>query len=119
MDGTTNLNGFAGYKHEKFAIGAEYNYQLNTDHIKNQHQGGTSVYAMVPLGSKVNLFGRYDYLNSNHGWNKDKDGQAAVGGVEIKLCKQVKLAPTFRYWSPDTNDQPKEYYAYINASFSL
>lgn len=119
LDGTTNLNGFAGYKHEKFAIGAEYNYQLNTDHIKNQHQGGTSVYAMVPLGSKVNLFGRYDYLNSNHGWNKDKDGQAAVGGVEIKLCKQVKLAPTFRYWSPDTNDQPKEYYAYINTSFSL
>lgn len=119
LDGSTNLAGFAGYKHEKFSIGAEYNYQLNSNHIKNQHLGGTSVYAMIPLCSKVNLFGRYDYLNSNHAWNKDNDGQAALGGVEIQLCKQLKLSPTFRYWAPDASEQSKEYYAYINASFSL
>ena len=117
--GSTNLAAFAGYKHDKFSIGAEYNYQMNANYTDNQHLGGTSVYAQVKLCKKANLFGRYDYLNSNHDWNRSKDGQACTAGVEVNLCKQVKLAPTFRFWAPADTQSPDSYYAYINAAFSL
>lgn len=117
--GITNLAGFAGYQHDKFSIGAEYNFQMNSGNVKAHHQNGTSVYAHVPACSKVNIFGRWDYLDSNHSWNRSKDGMAGVAGVEVKLCKQVKLAPTFRLWAPDAPDSKNEYAAYVHASFAL
>lgn len=117
--GITNLAGFAGYKHKTFSIGAEYNFQMHSDNVEDNNKYGTSVYATIPVGKKVNLFGRWDYLSSNNGWNVANDGMAGVAGVEIVACKQLKLSPTFRIWSPDNNNSKKDIYALINASFSL
>ena len=36
----TNMTAFMGYKHEKFTIGAEYNYMMNASHKENADQNG-------------------------------------------------------------------------------
>ena len=110
---------FAGYAHERFNIGAEYNYQTNSDNVKDQDQSGCSVYTTISLGRKVDLFGRWDYLTSKDDWNKADDGMAGVVGAEFKLGKYIKLAPNVRIWSPKADGVSNSYYAYLNCSFSI
>ena len=118
-EGKLNCNVFAGYAHERFNIGAEYNYQTNSDNVKDQDQSGCSVYTTISLGRKVDLFGRWDYLTSKDDWNKADDGMAGVVGAEFKLGKYIKLAPNVRIWSPKADGVSNSYYAYLNCSFSI
>ena len=118
-EGKLNCNVFAGYAHERFNIGAEYNYQTNSDNVKDQDQSGCSVYTTISLGRKVDLFGRWDYLTSKDDWNKADDGMAGVVGAEFKLGKYIKMAPNVRIWSPKADGVSNSYYAYLNCSFSI
>lgn len=117
--GITNLAFFAGYADDLFSLGAEYNYQMNTKYEDGNDKSGASVYAVLNCSKKINVFGRWDYLTSKNGWDKDNDGMAGVAGVEFKLGKYVKLSPNFRIWSPKSDNVSNTTYAYLNASFAL
>lgn len=115
----TNMAAFMGYKHEKFAIGAEYNYMMNASYKEDADQSGYSVFASVNLRKDVSLFARFDDLNSKNDWNEAKDESAAILGAQFKLGKYVKIAPNFRMTMPKADEADDCYSAYINCYFGF
>ena len=115
----TNMAAFMGYKHEKFAIGAEYNYMMNASYKEDADQSGYSVFASVNLPKDVSLFARFDDLNSKNDWNEAKDESAAILGAQFKLGKYVKIAPNFRMSMPKADGADNCYSAYINCYFGF
>ena len=115
----TNMAAFMGYKHEKFAIGAEYNYMMNASYKEDADQSGYSVFASVNLPKDVSLFARFDDLNSKNDWNEAKDESAAILGAQFKLGKYVKIAPNFRMSMPKADGADNNYSAYVSCYFGL
>lgn len=110
---------FAGYKHQKFSIGAEYNLMQNTKNVADADLSGVSFYTTIKLGGRVDAFARYDNLWSKNDWNIAQDEDTYMVGVEIKPCKYVKISPNFRFHdvkSPELNDK---YYLYISCFFGF
>ena len=114
-----NMSAFMGYKHEKFAIGAEYNYMMNASFKKDADQSGYSVFASVNLPKDVSLFARFDDLYSKNDWNDAKDESAAILGAQFKIGKYVKIAPNFRMTMPKVDGADECYSAYINCYFGF
>ena len=121
-DGKKNIENFAafvGYKHEKFNIGAEYNYIQNASYKKDADQNGYSVFASVNLQKDISLYTRFDDLHSKNDWNKDKDESEAILGAQFKLGKYVKIAPNFRMTIPKADGVKNSYSSFINCYFGF
>lgn len=116
---TANIATFIGYRHEKFAIGAEYNYMTNTSGVVDADQSGYSLFATANLPKDISLFVRFDELYSRNGWNCAKDESAIIFGAQIKLGKYAKIAPNFRVAMPKANEIENIYAAYLNCQFEL
>lgn len=116
---TANLAAFAGYKHEKFAIGAEYNQMWNASYKKDADQNGYSVYASARLSKVADLYARFDDLYSKEDWNKAKDESAAILGAQFKLGRYVKIAPNVRMSMPKADGTKNGCSAYVNCYFGL
>lgn len=114
-----NLAAFAGYKHEKFTIGAEYNHMWNATYTDNADQYGYSVFASVKVAKFADIYTRFDDLYSKSNWNAAKDEQAAILGAQFKLGKYVKIAPNFRLSIPKADGAKNGYYAYVNCYFGF
>lgn len=114
-----NMAAFMGYKHEKFTIGAEYNYMMNSSFVEDADKSGYSVFASVNLPKNISLYARYDDTYSKNDWNKGKDASAAILGAEFKLGKYVKLSPNFRMTNPKADGASNKYSAYINCYFGF
>ena len=114
-----NMAAFAGYKCDKFTIGAEYNLMQNASGKKDADQYGYSLYASMKASKKTDIYARFDDLNSKNDWNIAKDEQAAIVGAQIKLNKYVKVAPNFRMCMPKADGAKKEYSAYVNCYFGF
>ena len=114
-----NMSAFMSYKHEKFAVGAEYNYMMNASYKKDADQSGYSVFASVNLPKDVSLFARFDDLYSKNDWNDAKDESAAILGAQFKIGKYVKIAPNFRMTMPKVDGADECYSAYINCYFGF
>ena len=110
---------FAGYKHEKFSLGAEYNLMQNTKNVADADLAGVSFYTTVKLGGKVNAFARYDNLWSKNDWNLSKDEATYMAGVEIRPCDYVKIAPNLRYHDLKSPDLKNKTYLYISCYFGF
>ena len=119
LKNTANLAAFAGYKNERFAVGAEYNYMQNASFIDGRDQSGFSVYASVNLLDDIAIYARYDDLASKDDWNLSKDEQAAILGAQFKLGKYVKIAPNFRMAIPKADGADSQYSAYVSCYFGL
>ena len=111
-----NLAFFAGYKHELFSIGAEYNQMCNTKFKEDNDQSGFSVYSTIKLEDQFNLFGRYDNLGSQDDWSS-ADGQRILVGIQYAPIKQLKIAPNFSTWNP--RDGKSSSFVYLNIEFKL
>lgn len=111
-----NLAFFAGYKHELFSIGAEYNKMYNTKFKEDHDQFGYSVYSTIKLEDQFNLFGRYDNLASKDDWSS-ADGQRILIGIQYAPIKQLKIAPNFSTWNP--REGKSSSFAYLNIEFKL
>ena len=118
-EGIVNVAAFAGYKHEKFTIGAEYNYMKNASYKADADQSGYSVFASVNLPKNISLYARFDDLYSRNNWNIAKDEQAAILGAQFKLGKYVKIAPNFRVSMPKAEGVESTYSAYVNCYFGF
>ena len=115
----TNLAAFAGYKHEKFSIGAEYNHMLNAAYADNANQYGYSVFGSVKVAKFADIYARLDDLYSNDDWNIAKDEQVAILGAQFKLGKYVKIAPNVRMSMPKADGAKNSYSTYINCYFGF
>ena len=112
-----NMAAFAGYKCDRFTIGAEYNHMLNASNTKSNDQFGYSAFASVKVAKNADIYARFDDLYSKNDWNKSKDEQAAIIGAQFKLGKYVKVAPNFRMSMPKADGIKNEYSAYVNCYF--
>ena len=111
---TTNLAAFVGYRHDRFAVGAEYSYMTNTSGVADADQSGYSLFAMVNLPKCISLFVRFDELYSRNSKNSAKDESAAILGAQFKIGKYIKIAPNFRMILLKTNETENVYTAYLN-----
>ena len=114
-----NFAAFAGYKHDKFTVGAEYNHMWNAGYVDNANQYGYSVFASVNAAKFVELYARFDDLYSNDDWNIAKDERAAILGAQFKVGKYVKIAPNFRMSMPKAAGAKNGYSAYVNCYFGF
>ena len=114
-----NLAAFAGYKGNRFTVGAEYNKMYNASNKKDADQSGYSIFTTVKLAKNTELYARFDDLYSKDDWNIAKDEQAAIIGTQFKLGKYVKLAPNFRIANPKAAGADNKCYAFINFYFGL
>ena len=118
-DDIVNMAGFAGYKCEKFTIGAEYNYMQNASNKNDADQYGYSVFASAKVSKKAEVYARFDELYSKNDWNIAKDEQAAIIGAQFKLGKYVKVAPNFKMNKPKADGADNKYSAYVSCYFGL
>lgn len=116
---TVNMAAFAGYKHEVFTVGAEYNHMLNASYTEGNTQFGYSVFGSVKVAKTADIYARFDNLCSNDDWNIAKDERAAILGAQFKLGKYVKIAPNFRVTMPKADGAKSGYYAYVNCYFGF
>ena len=114
-----NYAAFAGYRNNIFSFGAEYNFMQNADNVKDHDQSGLSVYGSVKIDKQWEAYARYDRLTSKDDWNKAKDEEAIMTGVQVKLGKYVKIAPNFRMTLPQGDDIQEKYAAYVSCYFGL
>ena len=114
-----NMAAFAGYKCDRFTIGAEYNHMLNASNTKGNDQFGYSAFASVKVVKNADIYARFDDLYSKNDWNISKDEQAAIIGAQFKLGKYVKVAPNFRMSMPKADGAKNEYSAYVNCYFGF
>ena len=114
-----NMAAFAGYKCEKFTVGAEYNYMQNASNKDGNDQFGYSVFTSVKLNKETELYARFDDLDSKDDWNISKDEQAVILGAQFKLGKYVKVAPNFRMSMPKADEADNRYSAYVNCYFGF
>ena len=114
-----NLSAFAGYKSEKFTIGAEYNHMKNASYKTDADQFGYSIFTSVKVAKSTELFARFDDLYSKNNWNLSKDEQAAILGAQFKLGKYVKIAPNMRMNLPKADGAKNGYQAYVNCYFGF
>lgn len=110
---------FAGYKHEKFSLGAEWNMMQNAKNVSDADLSGVSFYTTVKLGGRVDAFARYDNIWSKDDWNIAQDESTYMAGVEIRPCKYVKIAPNLRYHDLKSPELKDKTYLYVSCFFGF
>lgn len=97
---------FAGYKTEKFGVGAEANYVKDYNYVEGTDKYGCSVYGFVTLFPKFVVLGRYDYLFQQFE-NNNLVNNYYIVGAQYEPVKFLLTSLNFRYYSK--NDFPVIY----------
>lgn len=111
---------FLGYANHKFSLGAEYMLQLNPGFNAGRELNGLSFYGTLYAAPKWKLFARYDNLAPNTPasemtfWTRSNDGQLFIAGFEFTPTPGIKLAPNFKGWSPEDNNEAFSASVYLN-----
>lgn len=105
------ISGFAGYKTDKFRVGAEYTYVYNYNYTKDSDYYGYSVYGSVVLNDKFQLLARYDHLDMPQAI-ENKFLNYYILGFQYEPVKMFTTSINYRYYS--INELP-----FVYASFGL
>lgn len=116
---TWNYALFAGYKHQQFHAGFEFNYMQNYLGKTHNDLYGFSLYGATHLWKNIELYARYDNLCSRSHRELDLEEHAAMIGAQFSLGKYVKLAPNLRITNPKRDGRENEYMAYLSCYFGL
>lgn len=110
---------------KKVNLTFEYNYQHNYALTRDHHLFGWSAYGKYNLGTRTQLFARYDQLHSNipdgqtHPWHLADDGSALVGGIQFAPVKPLKIALSYQDWVPWAANLDTRAFLYLNMEISL
>ncbi len=125
----SNIVLFAGFKLDKFRIGAEYNLMKDGTTYKKPSKGkdlqGLSFYSTYQINDKWGVFGRYDDLSSNTlsgemmDWNYSNDGGTIIAGFEYKPIKYVKTSLNYRRTDFKDPLEDDASFIYANVGFSF
>ena len=92
------LSGFAGYKTDKYRIGAEYIYLTGFSFIEEWDYSGISVFGMYSINEKIGVLGRYDFLQSD--LNGDiTNTDYFIAGLHFEPVPKFTMSANFRYYS--------------------
>lgn len=93
------LSAFAGYKTELFRVGFEFSKLYNVGFTYNRDFYGYSAFGSVALGSRFDLFARYDYFSKSNIYNVN-NGHFLLGGLQYKPHKNLFCSVNFRSLNP-------------------
>ncbi|KAA6331457.1 hypothetical protein EZS27_019933 [termite gut metagenome] len=114
---------FAGYRHDKFSFGAEYNRQTAKMFISGVNYSGVSVYSSVSLTKKFEWFARYDYVDTEGTadldtyWSAIVNKTLLISGFEYHPIKYIQLSPNYRYEKSVLGNDA--HFICLNLGFSL
>lgn len=128
-DAITTFSLFAGYKAEKWRLGAEYNKMDNgmkySSPAQDHSLDGFSFYSTYEINDTFEVFARYDQLNSNtlsgetEAWNVSKDGSQIITGIQATPLKGLKFSLNYQGFSFENSDLNTNSLVYLNAQFKL
>ena len=128
-DAVSSVGFFAGYKGDNWRIGAEYNKLNNakkySSPMVDYELDGFSFYSTYAFSKKVEIFGRFDQLNSNTlagetmPWNESKNGNQVIAGLQYAPIKGLKFALNYQGFSYDDDAINNKSMLFINAEFKL
>lgn len=120
---------FAGYRTDKFRIGAEYDMQLNGTKYnaiaENQNLNAISVMGAYTINKQFEIFAQWMNLKSNtlegasNGWNNAKDGNKIIAGLQYSPVKGVKTALNYQGFFHDADNAPTSSFLFLNFEFSF
>lgn len=94
----TSLAGFAGYKTDKFRIGAEYAYVFNYGFVNKKDFYGLSVYGSLVINKYFQALARYDHVtleSNDSGLTTDY----YLVGFQYEPVQPFTTSLNFRYYS--------------------
>jgi hypothetical protein len=122
----STLATFVGYqKKGKYSAGIEYNYRFNDNLKEGYDKYGYSIYGSYNIFEKLQVFGRFDKLNSNKPdeadipWNLAEDGSSIIGGIEYTPVKNVKIAADYQDWFPWAENRDNKQLIYLNLEITF
>lgn len=105
------ISTFAEYKHSKFSLAGEYNYQFNSDFKKDVDFGGFALYSTAKIVDKLYAFARYDNFNSKSE-SVDDTGSAIRTGIDYRPFSFLRISPNIYNWNPTTS--ASQTFIYLN-----
>jgi len=120
-----NSSVFAGYKVERFRLGAEAIYQTNYKNYEGYMRYGYSVYSLYQLADRWEILGRYDQIYSNIlsgeavPWNLGSDGSAVIAGLQYSPASYLRLALNYQDWFPYAANASNNSYLFVNFEFQF
>jgi len=94
------ISGFAGYKNDKFRIGAEVDYVNNYGWNRDQDVTAFSIFGGWNFYKKLDVLARYDYLVTKMPNETTRAGYV-VAGLQYEPVKMFTTSLNFRYYSLD------------------
>ena len=89
---------FAGYKTDKFRIGAEYDFVKNYNWMRQEDHSGYSVFGSVKVSEKFDLLARWDHLIINNP-NLENNYDYILAGFQYEPVSKFTTSLNFRYLS--------------------
>lgn len=114
--------GFIGYKTDKVMIGGEMAYKTNPDKIEGKDSWGISATGSVKTSEKTEIFGRYDYCESNKlsevtSWSYKSDRQFIVAGFQYMYNEYLRMALDYQGTYPLSKNMPHADGIFLNVHF--
>ncbi len=123
-DATKNtIAGFTGYRTKNYTIGLEYSYQTDSDMTDMHNKYGYCAFASVNITPKIDVFGRYDNVNSatldgeTEPWNISRDGSLIIGGIQYTYARYIKFSLNYQGWSSEDDTLERADFIQVNALF--
>lgn len=117
-DDQYSVAAFAGYRCNRFPLGAEYNRAFNFKFASGIDVNGYSGYTTINIAPKMNLYGRFDLLDAV---GKDagtiNTGHAIIAGFEYSPIKQIRISPNYQTWN--ANGGSRENFLLLNVECKL
>ncbi len=105
------ISAFAGYKTDRFRIGAEYTYVFNYTFAKNLDEYGYSIYGSVVLSDKFQVLARYDQIDMNI-LSIGDFVHYYLAGVQYEPLDKLTMSLNYRYYTID-------YLSFMYVNFGL
>ncbi len=126
LNDTYTLGAFAGFRiNPKIRIGTEYNTIFDMREDDTFITFGYSAFTAYDITEKINVFARYDVLNSNTPesysapFNLSKNGTAIIGGIEYRINQNLRASLNYQDWFPMASNSSNSAYIYFNVEFGL
>jgi hypothetical protein len=92
------ISAFAGYKTEKYRIGAEYVFISNFGYHDGNDYSGMSFFGSYQMNERFTLLARYDYLYRKQ-MEENKQVDYYIVGFQYEPVKTFTTSINFRYYS--------------------
>jgi hypothetical protein len=120
LEAQSNIVGFVGYEMKGlFRAGGEYDMQIANKGVVDHDLSGMSVFAAYIITKEVEVFARFDMLQSTDDWNKATDGQTIIAGVHCAPVKGVKLAVDYQGFTSAVSGADPQPKVKVNLEYSL